>query len=528
MAPLRDVRRGASLGVSRGTRSCEEGTGGEGGASRNVHAGGRGERLRGSRSLVGDRQGRRWRSGRRWDVRGRSLRGRLVVRDCQRNGFVCGDGEVRGGRGDRVSGVEIVDFSQKIVVFLTFGARNAIFDEFDDGGSFLDDLDVPRANDEAATSRKKADDWVVALVAQDVAEFPTSSRGVGVSIGDLEEGYLTGVDAGPAVVFEAFTVEVGAWGAINSFRVGKEVEDRDRVTNEAFNHFVVNRVTKVKDGGVNMFLDGADFAFGEAFVAIGGGELYAKGMLGPEFRSAGDEGWLLVPGEDLGGGTIATPNLDAIADSAGDFHRPFVAEPGNTAELDKAARDDGEEDPHDSEQIPSEVSTGGSRRGGVAADLGVAGAFAPSAGRTGAMYDKGVANVGLSVRDVEEEALAKGENDLVRVDVTEAVTVVIVVSGGSLTLSFGEDDGCAIDIGGVSRSIEVLEVVEKDRDGDRESAFTVGRKDKRGTAVFVKIIFVIAGRVSSDAIASTAKIHPITIQRQPVNGYTGAISPARS
>ena len=135
--------------------------------------------------------------------------------------------------------------------------------------------------------------------------------------------------------------------------------------------------------------------------------------------------------------------------------------------------------------------------------MGVAGAFASSAGRTGAMYDKGVANVSLSIGDVEEEALAKGEDHLVRVDVTEAVAVVIVVSGGSFTLSFGENDGCAIDIGGVSRGIEVLEVVEKGRDGDGESAFSVGRKDERRTAVLVKIIFVIAGGVSGDAITST-------------------------
>ena len=112
--------------------------------------------------------------------------------------------------------------------------------------------------------------------------------------------------------------------------------------------------------------------------------------------------------------------------------------------------------------------------------MGVAGAFASSAGRTGAMYDKGVANVSLSIGDVEEEALAKGEDHLVRVDVTEAVAVVIVVSGGSFTLSFGENDGCAIDIGGVSRGIEVLKVVEKGRDGDGESAFSVGEKIRGG------------------------------------------------
>ena len=131
------------------------------------------------------------------------------------------------------------------------------------------------------------------------------------------------------------------------------------------------------------------------------------------------------------------------------------------------------------------MGAGGSRQGGVGADLGMAGAFAAGAGRAGAMYDEGVANVSFSIRDVEEEALAESEDDLVRVDVTEAVAVVIVVGSGSFTLSFGENEGCAIDIGGVSRGIEVLEVVEKGRDGDGESAFSVGRKDKRRTSVLV-------------------------------------------
>ena len=55
-------------------------------------------------------------------------------------------------------------------------------------------------DDESFAVRKEANDWVVSLVAYDVAEFASSASFVVVGVGDLEFSYLACVDTGPSSV----------------------------------------------------------------------------------------------------------------------------------------------------------------------------------------------------------------------------------------------------------------------------------------------------------------------------------------
>ena len=71
------------------------------------------------------------------------------------------------------SGVKLLDLGEEIIVALAFGAGDALFDKFDDGGSLLDNSDVTGADDEAAARGEETDDGVVTLVTDDVPEFPT-------------------------------------------------------------------------------------------------------------------------------------------------------------------------------------------------------------------------------------------------------------------------------------------------------------------------------------------------------------------
>ena len=186
-------------------------------------------------------------------------------------------------------------------------------------------MDVTGADDEPAAGREEADDGVVALVTKDIAEFAPGAWRLGVSIGDFEQGDLTGVDAGPAGVVQALTIEVGARGAVDGLGVGKEIEEGDGITNEAFDHFVVDGVTKLEDRRVDVLFDGPDLAFCEAFVGVGGGEMDTEGVLCPELSGTADECRLLIPGESFRGSAIATPHLNAIPDGTGDLHGALIA-----------------------------------------------------------------------------------------------------------------------------------------------------------------------------------------------------------
>ena len=148
----------------------------------------------------GHRGRRRWRNrwcGERIEHRGRVMRVR-------RNGGKCW-GERRRGV---MIGVEIVDLSEEVVIALAFGAGDAVFDKFDYRGGLVDDLNVAGADNESTTGREKADDWVVPLVAKDVTQFPTRTRGLGVGVGNFEEGYLPRVYTGPTGIVQAFAIKV--------------------------------------------------------------------------------------------------------------------------------------------------------------------------------------------------------------------------------------------------------------------------------------------------------------------------------
>ena len=75
--------------------------------------------------------------------------------------------------------------------------------------------------------------------------------------------------------------------------------------------------------------------------------------------------------------------------------------------------------------------------------------FALAAGARGAraMDDQGVANVSFGIGNVEEKSLPKGENDLVVIEMAEAVAVIEVVRCSPFALPFGENNGRAVDIG---------------------------------------------------------------------------------
>ena len=91
----------------------------------------------------------------------------------------------------------------------------------------------------------------------------------------------------------------------------------------------------------------------------------------------------------------------------------------------------------------------------------VTAALAARAGGAGSVNDEGVADVGFSVRDVHEEALPESEDDLVVVEMAEAVTVVEVISCCAFTLALREDKGRAVDIGEMGRGIKMFEMLEE-------------------------------------------------------------------
>ena len=182
----------------------------------------------------------------------------------------------RRGSGTRSFSVEFIDLRKEIIISLTSRTGDAVLDEFDDGRGFVQGLNVAGANNEATTSGEKADDGVVTLVTEDVAELAASARRLGMGVGHLEEGDLTGMDPGPAGVVEAFAIEVGAGGTVDCLGVGEEVKEGDGIANKTFHHFLVDRVMKFEDGSVHVFFDGTHLAFGEAFVRVWGRELNAE------------------------------------------------------------------------------------------------------------------------------------------------------------------------------------------------------------------------------------------------------------
>ena len=195
----------------------------------------------------------------------------------------------------------------------------------DDRWGFIDELNVAGADDQAAAGGEKADDGVVALMTENVAQFAAGAGRLSVGIRDFKECELASIDTGPAGVIQSFAVKVGAGGAVNCFRVGKVVEDGDGVTDQTFNHFVVDGVAEVEDRGVYVLFDGAHLAFGQAFVASWSCEVDAEGVLRPELSGATDKSGFLVPGEDLRGGAIAAPDVEAVPHRTGDLHDAFVA-----------------------------------------------------------------------------------------------------------------------------------------------------------------------------------------------------------
>ena len=327
----------------------------------------------------------------------------------RRNGGKCWGKRRRGV----MVGVEIVDLSEEIVIALAFGASDAVFNKFDYRGSLVDNLDVAGADNEAATRREEADDGVVPLVAKDVTQFPTCARGVSVGVGNFEEGDLPRVDTGPTGIVQAFAIKVCPGGTIDRFRIGKIVKDGDGVADEAFDHVIINSMVEVEDGRVDMLFDRADLTFGQAFVTIGGREVYAERMLRPELRGAVDEGGLLVPCEDLRFGPVPLPDVEAVPDCAGDLRGALVAEAGDTPEFDEATGYDGEEDPHDGEKITCEVVTWSVGRVWIVPNVIVTTTLAAGAGGAGSVNDESVSDVGLGIGDVQEEALPEGEDNLV-------------------------------------------------------------------------------------------------------------------
>ena len=244
-------------------------------------------------------------------------------------------GRCRGKRRRGVMvGVKVVDLSEEVVIALAFGACDAVFDKFNNRGGLVDDLDVTGADDESATGREETDDGVVPLMTKDVTQFPTCARGLGVGVGDFEEGYLPRVYTGPTGIIQAFAVKVCSGGTVDRFRIGKVVKNGDSVADEAFYHVVINSMVEIEDGRVDMLFDRADLTFGQAFVTIGGGEVDAERMLRPELRGAVNEGGFLVPCEDLRFGPVPLPDIEAVPDCAGDLRGALVAEAGDTAEFD--------------------------------------------------------------------------------------------------------------------------------------------------------------------------------------------------
>ena len=190
------------------------------------------------------------------------------------------------------------------------------------------------ADNESATSREKADDWIVPLVAKYVAQFSTCTRGLSVGVGNFKESHSPRVDTGPTGIVQAFAIKVCPGGTIDRFRIGKVVKDGDGVADEAFDHVIVHSMVQVEYGCVDMLFDRADLTFGQAFVTVGGREVDAERMLRPELRGAVNECGFLVPCEDLRFGPVPLPDVETVPDCAGDLRGALVAEASDTAEFD--------------------------------------------------------------------------------------------------------------------------------------------------------------------------------------------------
>ena len=127
-----------------------------------------------------------------------------------------------------------------------------------------------------------------------------------------------------------------------------------------------------------------------------------------------------------------------------------------------------------------------------------------TAGWAGSIDYRSVADISLGVRYVEKEPFAKGKNYLVRVNVAQAVVMIVIIGGCSLTLPFREDNGGAIHIGGdVRRGVEVIEVAKEGVDRDRECAFRIGSENEWRTAIFVLVVVVISGGVMGNPVPSS-------------------------
>ena len=247
---------------------------------------------------------------------------------------------VGGNRGFKGSGgsrsVEIIDFGEQVVVALALSTGDAVFDKLNDGGGFLDDGDVAGTYDEAAARREEAHNGVVALMTDHVAELTASAGRVRVCVGDLEVCDLSGVNAGPASVVEAFTIKVGARGAVDGLRVWKEIKECDCVTDKAFDHLIVHGVVEVYDGGIDVLFDCSDLPLSKAFVAFRRGELNAEGVLCPEFCGGADEGRFLVPREDPRRSAVTFPDVHTVTNGTLDLRYALVSEASNASKFNEA------------------------------------------------------------------------------------------------------------------------------------------------------------------------------------------------
>ena len=134
-------------------------------------------------------------------------------------------------------------------------------------------------------------------------------------------------------------------------------------------------------------------------------------------------------------------------------------------------------------------------------DLAMSSPFAAGAGRARAVNDEGVPYVGFGVGEVLKEAFAKSEDDLLGVYMTKTVAVVKMVSSSPLALTFGENQGRAINVGDVRDGVEVLEVAEESGDRKGEGPFWVGGEDEWGSTGFREVVVAIGPGVAGNAVS---------------------------
>ena len=95
------------------------------------------------------------------------------------------------------------------------------------------------------------------------------------------------------------------------------------------------------------------------------------------------------------------------------------------------------------------------------ANLTMSSAFATRTGGARSVDNESIADVGFGVGGMQEESLAKCQDNFVWVDMTKTVTVVKVIGGCTLTLPLGEDEGGTIDVCEVNRSVKIVEMTKK-------------------------------------------------------------------